>query len=175
MSNLLEDLNTFRTMLRVNKHRLDDELEIQSDVMDRIGRVLARITARATELKDNRDRIKARIILEHKDSGDRVTDKEAESRVMRDREYLAAAQAYQVELEQADEWQKLYEAWKARGFDVGRLCDLYIAQYFTQETHHIRARDRDAINNNRVADIPRDRTPVEAAVQQRQKRRARIE
>lgn len=134
------DLDTYRQLLRVNKHRLDDELEVQAEVMDRISDRIAKLTALVSEAENHLKVTEARLFREFKDTDDKITDKAADSAVKRHRERDQAFNRATEATQELAQWIGLHQAWKARGFSIGSLCNLYVAQYFTKDSHSISAR-----------------------------------
>lgn len=123
-------IDVFRNMLRINKHRLDDELEIQAETQERISSHLARLNSRMLELKKSTDQTEASVIARLKDNDAKLSNPLAEKEAKRDREYMSAWQAYQVARQEYEEWLGLYEAWKSRGYQLKTLADLHGDQYF---------------------------------------------
>lgn len=150
----MDDLRTFRDMLRVDKHRLDDELELQADIMDRIAE---RMTALGSELRQAEEDMKiadAAAFLEAKNSGLSI---EVAGRVARLGETRASAwHAYTKAKEEHDRWSNLLESWKGRGFSINKLCDLYAAQYFTVDSRRSTPYERPVIARH---DYTVDRPP----------------
>jgi hypothetical protein len=133
----VSDIETYRRLLRPNKHRLDDELEIQAEVMDRISDSIANVARLAAEAADNLKLVEARLFRELKDADEKLTDKAADSAVRRHPERVRAFERMTSANQQLNEWQGLHEAWKARGYSINKLCDLYVAQYFTKNSYSI--------------------------------------
>jgi hypothetical protein len=133
----MDDLETYRRMLRPNKHRLDDELELQADIMSRISDRIAQLVAKVSEAENNLKVTEARLYREFKDSDDRATDKAAESAVKRHQERTRAFERVTGATQELAQWNGLHEAWRVRGYSVNKLCDLYVAQYFTKNSHSI--------------------------------------
>jgi hypothetical protein len=130
----------YRTMLPVLKHRLDDELEIQAQIMEQISSEVVRHNARLLELKQSLDKVEARLLAELKDDDPKMTVAMLESRIKRDPERTTAWQAYLNQLSEHGRWMGLQEAWRQKGFSIKTLADLYAAQYFQLSSHQ--ARDR---------------------------------
>lgn len=150
-----DDLNTYRRLLRVNKHRLDDELEVQAEVMDRISDRIAKLTAVVSEAENHLKVTEARLFREFKDTDDKATDKAAESAVKRHRERVQAFTQVTEATQELAQWTGLHQAWKARGFSIGSLCNLYVAQYFTKDSHSISTRsDRRRGEDEALRDRP---------------------
>jgi len=161
----MSDLATFRTMLRINKNRLDDALEVQPEVLDRIGQKVAAAEMAFDEAKHSLEVVEARLFKTYKE--DKVTDKAAQAEVVRDRDYIAALRSLGDAKIDLAEWKSLYEAWKARGFSINKLGDLFHDQYFSTDSHSIssrsdRRRGEEAARDERrpyAGGISRDETP----------------
>lgn len=136
--NQLENLSTFRNMLEVNKHRLDDEYEMQPQMLERISDRVAILEGRLEDAHDKLRRIEAEVFLGAKDKGD--SDKAAEGRAKTHPDRVRAFEAEQVASTELKQWRGLYEAWKAKGFSLGGLKDLYVAQYFSVDAGHAAGR-----------------------------------
>lgn len=150
----MDDLQTFRGMLRVNKNRLDDELEVQAEVMDRISDRVAKLAALVSEAENNLKTTEARLYREFKEDDTKATDKATESAVKRHRDREAAFGLLVERTSTLAQWTGLHAAWKARGFSISSLCDLYTAQYFTKNSHSIsnrsdRRREDEALQDRR--------------------------
>jgi hypothetical protein len=128
---VVSDIRAYRNMLRINKHRLDDELEVQSQVLDDISSKLTVLNSRTLEANDQLKLVEARLFRELKDDNEKMTDKNADALVKQDPDRKRAWQAAQAARAEHEDWSGLYDAWKARGFALRELCGLYVAQYFT--------------------------------------------
>lgn len=166
-----ENIETYRNMLRVNKHRLDDELEIQAEVMDRIGQQLTLANSRAIEAEDSLKKVEARLFREFKDAGEKVTDATAKSESLRHRDRTQAWEAYQLTRATHQEWQVLYEAWKARGFSLKELGELFGTQYF--QINSIQRRDDTDAIRERMRDANREANQQPPPMQEETPRRRR--
>lgn len=127
-------IEQYRTMLRINRHRLDEELELQAELMDRISSQVAVLNSQQLEAKEELSRIEARLFLELK--GDKVSNEAANAEVRKHRERITAWQRYQVARQTCEDWQGLLSAWTARGYHIKVIADLFIAQYFAVTTVH---------------------------------------
>lgn len=134
------DIRTYRSMLRVNKNKLDDEFEVHAQVMDDICDVLTRLEGMEETLKNELKLVEARVFADFKDRGEKTTDKEADTHVLRSRERKAAWEALlQVSLERR-EWDRLLQAWKAKEVSLRGLAGLFTSQYFVITSHVDRER-----------------------------------
>lgn len=175
-------LSEVRNMLRINRHRLDDELEIQADVLDRIGREVALHNSRMLEAKKELAVTEARVIERLKEDDPKMSNPLAEKAAARDREYTEAWQKYQQARHLHEEWESAYKAWHARGFDIKALGELFAHQYFTisevrgpypENTQSIRSRVREASEQTTARRSTRE--PAEEEQPTRPRRRTLVD
>jgi hypothetical protein len=136
------DYDQFRRMLQVNKHRLDDELEIHADIQERIGHERARLEVFEAEKKNELALCEARLTEQFKEDDPKTTKDQIEAKVIRSRERKAAWEAYQTARVERLRWDSLYDAWKARDFAVRTLARLFGDQYFANDPVLVRERRR---------------------------------
>lgn len=121
-------IDQIQAMLTVDKHRLDEALVVQADVMFRISDNITDYAEQVAQLSDDLKQVEAAAFLEAKDQGqsDKLAEKTAKSHPGRVKigDQLAAAKR------QHSRWSGLHEAWKARGYAIRELAALYAAQYF---------------------------------------------
>lgn len=141
-----------QAMLRVNRHNLDNELEIQGEMMSRIIEEVARHNHRQLEAKDILARTEARLLVHYKDSDEKMSEKHIAAQITRDPERVKAAQDYYDAVREHKKWEGLMDGWKSRGFALTNLCDLYVAQYFNKDSHQSRrdSRERDTLEARRA-------------------------
>jgi len=147
----LDRLDTYRKMLRINRNRLDDELEIQSEMMDRISTRVIAASTRASDAKDSLGRTESRLFDDVKESETRVSNPAAEARVKRDPERIKAWTYYQRAREEHEAWTALFEAWRQRGYSIKTLADLYAANYFSLSSAQARVREVEPDHQSRQA------------------------
>lgn len=146
------DADEFRQRLRIDKGSLDDELEVQAQVLDRIGREVARLERAEAEAKDTLAATEARLAAEYKDDEQKRTVSELAGLVQRDRERVRDFQKLQDAKQAHGEWKSLYDAWKARGFAIKELAQLFVAQYFSlSDSVQGRGRTEEHIESMRAA------------------------
>ncbi len=151
------DLETFRGMLAVRKNHLDDELEIQAEVMDRINQQVVAANSRMLNVKDELARLEARIGDDVKEDEPKASLAAIDGKVKRNRERLDLWARLQDARATLEEWQGLHDCWKQKGFSIKTLADLYGASYFTisSTSSSPRQRERDAGHDGRRADMRR--------------------
>lgn len=126
------DLNQLRNQLRINRHRLDEELELQPYVAEQISREVATLNSRQLEAKEELARVEARLYLNLRDGADKITANEIDAKVKRDRDRIQANGSYQALRHEYEVWLGMQDAWRQRGFAIKNLCELFCADYFAQ-------------------------------------------
>lgn len=130
----------YRAMLPTNKHRLDDELEMQAQVMEDISSEVVKQNQRVQTTKLSLDQVEARLAANIRDDEARITAAQVEGKVKRDPEWIKARQLYVNAVADHGQWVGLLEAWRQKGYSIKTLADLYAAQYFTISSHQARER-----------------------------------
>lgn len=125
-------MSELRARLRVNKHALEDELETQAEVLDRIGREVSRADSRAQAAADRVKRMEASAFSDLKAGGS--SDRVSELAARRDPDRMKAFDESVQARQELDDWRSLHEAWKARGFSIKELVALYQSKYFEMGT-----------------------------------------
>lgn len=125
-----QEIDSLRSSLRINKHRLDDHLETSAETMERIGHKVSAMDATEAERKDHLAKTEARLTEEYHREGERVTKDRVEAKVRRHPERVSAWESYQGAARDAAEWKHLLDAWKARAKDLQALGHLFGDQYF---------------------------------------------
>jgi hypothetical protein len=128
------DLQELQRMLRIDKGRLEYELEAQAEVMYRIieqVNMLAAIEARAA---DDLKRAEANLFATAKSGGD--SDKLAEMYSRTDPIRTKAWERLHVAKSAHAEWAGMLDAWRVRGFSLRELVALYEVQYFSSDVQH---------------------------------------
>lgn len=148
-----------RSMLAIDKHRLDDALEVHAQMQDRIAQQLARTTTTANIAKRDLEAEEGRIIGQLKIDDPKLSNTVAEKEVRRNSAYLKAWRLYQEARQEMDEWAGLLDAWKARGYNLKALADLYGMQYFAVDSTRARSSVADAVNRYRGEFEHRDGPP----------------
>lgn len=124
------DLQHYRNALRVNKHRLDDDLETHAENQEQISARVAQMNTAMLHAKATLAQVEARLLQDAKESREKITKDEAEAIVVRHADRRDAWRELQGAREELEEWQGLYDAWRQKGKDMENLGRLYGAQYF---------------------------------------------
>lgn len=127
-------------MLPTHKHRLDDELEIQAQVMEELSLEITRRNSRMIDLKEEAGRLAGRLADDFRDDDPKLTIGATDAKVKRDRSYQTAWESYQLARAEHEKWTGLLDAWRQKGYAIKTLADLYAASYFTLASHQARTR-----------------------------------
>lgn len=131
------DVDEFKKYLRVDKHRLDDELVQQPSLLFEVSEAL-------TEAIDSRDALKndltvveaeedKRFRKEFDDAEEKYTEGTIKAKIMTSKRRQAVHKQFAAAKALADQLNALKEAFLARGYAIRDLCQLHVANYF-QET-----------------------------------------
>ena len=135
-------LAQYKAMLYINRHRLDDELEIQADIMDRISTQVVILNSKMIEAKDDLAQTEGRLAEDVREDEPKLTVGMIEAKVKRDPTRLRAWQKYQAARADHEAWTGLLDAWRQKGYSIRTLADLYSAQYFTMSSTQLSDRQR---------------------------------
>ena len=120
----------YRDRLRVNRHRLDEELEEHAQRLEEIGRRCAHLNRAVERARVDRDMAMARLVRRLKASEPKATAPIIEAEAAFDEALRACNEALRDAQLEHSEWEALNRAWYQRGFDLKALGELYGAQYF---------------------------------------------
>lgn len=149
MSRYSADIAEFRDRLRIDKHNLDGELEIQSECQERIGRQVEALTTSVARLKRMMEATEADVLEEVKRDDPKLSNPLAEKEVRRNSKFIRAWEEYHTLKQELGEWTRLYEAWVARGYSLKDLASLHGQQYYTVDsTTGTRERLREAVSRS---------------------------
>jgi hypothetical protein len=140
-----------RGMLACNKHALDDELERQPEMMERITAACARAEAQAAELKDELARVEGRLTDDIKDGDAKLTKDQVDGRVRRHGERTRAFARHQEARLEHQLWAGLVESWKQKGYSLKTLAELYANQYYSRDSVSASPRRERAYGDARAA------------------------
>lgn len=127
----MADIAFYRDRLRVNRHRLDEELEQHAQYLEEIGRECARLNREVERSRVKRDITQAQLVRRIKANDPKATVPVIEAELTLDPGMLGANELLRDAQEEHAEWEALNRAWYQRGFDLKALGELYGAQYFS--------------------------------------------
>lgn len=124
------DLQHYRAQLRINRLRLDEDLEVQAVMLEQISSNVTRLNTRVLEMKEQLAMVEARLTqdlaLEEK-----LTVAELGAKVKRHKDRVEAYRKWMLAREEHEEWTGLLDAWRGKGFAMKDLGNLYASQYFS--------------------------------------------
>lgn len=123
-------LHHYRALLPVNKHNLDDALEIQANTQEEISRELALANSKALEEKDRLAQIEGELADKIKDDDPSLSIPKVDAKVRRHRDRVAQFERWMRAREEHEQWLGMLDAWKARGYSIKTLAALYGEQYY---------------------------------------------
>lgn len=130
---MLYTVQAIKLMLRIDKHELDRELEMQGEVLHHITEALASAKTRTLRAKDDLERTEANVVVSNKD-GRKVSVAELKGIALNDSTRKTRFSEFVEARHEQEVWEGLFEAWKERGFALRKLVDLRLANYYTSDS-----------------------------------------
>lgn len=144
----------YRGLLRTNKHRLDDELEQQAELQERIAqevtRLQARVASRADELKRTESTLVEDAYKDATERGVKITVEQANSKMRRNGDRQRVYDRLLVEQAELRDWENLLDAWKVKGFTLRDLGALYSSDYFSLTQVSVSSKSASAADMRRM-------------------------
>lgn len=122
----------YRRLLPTNKYTLDDELEQHATILEEIARTVVHHAAAVIKAKENMERVDASVARNIRDKLEKITVDEVARSVLRSREHQTAHSEWLAATMLHGEWSALEKAWRAKGFDISHLTELFTNNYFAQ-------------------------------------------
>jgi len=130
------EIEEFRQWLKIDKHRLDEELEEQPMLLFQISESYVLATATKDSAKEYLATADAKLDKKAREYFDKreekVTEAMVKNYVQTDKDHEKATQAYFDAKGRADLLAALKEAFQSRGYMIRDLCTLYAANYYEQ-------------------------------------------
>ena len=129
-------LEEYREKLLINEHSLETELRDLPKLVDDIGQEHVLVIADRDEAKQELDEIEAKVDAEiRRDAAiadEKITNPEVESQKKLNPKVKAANKKFLDLKLEASQWGVLKEAVEKRSYALSKLCDLYIANYYSE-------------------------------------------
>lgn len=165
-----------RSRLPVDKSRLDDELEMHSQVAEQVSRTVAALERDVAFAKDELKRYEAGLFIDFKNEKDsKQTKDEVEARVIRDRVRGGLFKNLVTFEEQLATWKGLQSAWRDKGFSMRTLADLHSSSYFDSASALNQRRERNEERGNYRDSLSRHREQQATASEGERPRRRMTE
>jgi hypothetical protein len=127
-------LEQYQNMLRINKLRLDDELEIQAELQHAISMEVARLNTLDLEAENKLKSTEAELYVGLKEEGGKMTADEIKAAVRIHHKRVRAWELYQAAREVHEQWSGLLQAWITKGYKLADIGSLYASDYFAIRT-----------------------------------------
>lgn len=139
-----------KNMLRINKHRLDDELELQAQIQFDISEALTKANSRQARLESEMEEYDAKLYINMRKSEIKRTVADLQAEILTSGDHQSWLDDIHIAKHQAAEWHGMHEAWKQRGFALKSLSDLAMSNYFAINTTY--ESNREKIAESKQAD-----------------------
>ena len=121
--------------LKIDKDALDEvcltHAELFGEVADRHTRAVSERDFKKDAMSTVSSEVESEIRSKAAEKGDKITEKAITAQVLLSDEYLEANEEYLNAKKAADLWANKKEAFMQKSSMIKRLCDLYLAGYYT--------------------------------------------
>ena len=141
--------NEFVSKLKINKHALDDELEVQASIQHMISEKLSRAREHMEMLENELEKVEARTYVGKSEqllNGKKPSIEYIKSAVKSDGERTKKWIDFNAARAEHERWEGLYYAWRSRNDALQGLAKLAVANYFVVESTY--EKDRAAIGRH---------------------------
>lgn len=146
-----------RIRLAIDKSRLDDELELHSQVAEQITRKVTALELDVVYAKDDLKRYEAGMLIDIKGEETKQTEAMIDARIIRDNKRREAFKILVAYEEQLGTWKGLQAAWRDKSFNMRTLSDLHSSNYFDSVSSFNKKRDRNEDRGDYRAGLARQR------------------
>lgn len=164
-----------RGLLFINKHALDDELEVQAETLYHIVEEQSKANGQLARAKNHLESVEAGLFQDFSDQTPKPTKDLILAQVQDSADRAKAFDLFLEAKEVADRWNGLFEAWRARGFALRELCGLHLANYYSSDSvspSQVRRRTAEEVNSSLCAEAAGKRQ--ESKDQERRPARRRV-
>lgn len=130
---MIIDFEEFKSYLRIDKSRLDDELVHQSELYYRVSEAHADAVGERDTAKELMAAIDAELDAEIRAGGDKLTEAQVKSKVQAHERHIEKAADWLEAKSRAEKLAALKEAFSQRGYLLRDLCQLYINNYYSDQ------------------------------------------
>lgn len=127
-------IEEFAGYLAIDKDALDVELQHQSELLYKIGEAFVDAVAMRDTCKEQLATVDADLDAYIRDSEDKLTEPAIKNAIQAHKKHKAAHTVYLAAKADADKLGVLKDAMKDRGFMLRALCELYIANYYEENS-----------------------------------------
>lgn len=148
------NLEEFQSLLKIDRHNLDEEIERQPDLYYSVAREAVFYRSRLDRLESEKDRVYASLdtLIRQKAEKDdsKITENAIKARIRQDKTYRNLVDQGFILKKRLDELTVLQEAFRQRSYMLRDLVELFTTGYFTDAAikgDEGRAKDKKAERN----------------------------
>ncbi len=129
-------LEWYQDKLIIDRDSLDDELEKQPQIFYTVSEAFARALDEREAAKEAHDAAFAKACENAREAfeGKKPTEAYIKQTAMLDEQVQECLEEFNEAKTEAKRWEAMKEAWQQRSFMLGKMCDLYAANYFTSDS-----------------------------------------
>jgi preprotein translocase subunit SecA len=138
LDRLDQDFDRYESMLKIDKHALDDELieqpQYYSDVSQRLATTISYRDEAKAEVEGTRAMIDQQIRREAVENAEKITESAIGNRVIQHPEYQKVQIVYAAWTDRYNRWMGLKESIIQRGYALKDLVALFAADYWVRNS-----------------------------------------
>jgi len=131
-------LEEAKELLSIDKDNLDDVCLTHADIFDTVADKHARAVSERDFKKDELSKVHSDIAKKLRsdasEKGEKITEKGIEASILLDEDYIEANEEYLEAKLEADLWSIRKDSFLQRSSMIKRLCELYLAGYYTSSS-----------------------------------------
>jgi len=132
---MLNDIDYFKDKLKIDKNNLDGCIIEQPALFQQVSHIYTQKLAERDYAHEQYKREYAKLFVELKNSGQKLTDKLVESMVMVSPSYEEKRDDFLNKQKEVNEWAALKEAYAQRNYMLKELSNLFSANYYTRDAY----------------------------------------
>lgn len=151
------ELKAIEKRLPIDKHHLDEELEIQAQLQYFISSKAAELSEELSSAKESLKLVEAGLVKEFAQRDTKMTVKQLDSAVQLSEAFLVASEEVRDIQKELDKAHGLLDAWRQKGFALKALADLSMTNYYAIDSTSVRKEQIKEVRNSRTRLNPRGR------------------
>ena len=131
----MNDLEYYKQKLVIDKNNLDDCIIEQPALFQQVSSIYTQKLAERDYAYEQYKKEYARLFVEYKNSGEKLTDKLVDSMILTSPTYVEKRNEFLNKQQEANEWAALKEAYAQRNYMLKELSNLFSASYYTRDAY----------------------------------------
>ena len=131
----MNDLEYYKQKLIIDKNNLDDCIIEQPALFQQVSSIYTQRLAERDYAYEQYKKEYARLFVEYKNSGEKLTDKLVDSMILTSPTYVEKRNEFLNKQQEANEWAALKEAYAQRNYMLKELSNLFSASYYTRDAY----------------------------------------